>query len=143
VREEINSFVGALRVAEIVVLALALLIAFNSASITVDERTREEATMFAFGYPVRSMMALLTAEAAVTGLLGSLLGLAGGAVVLRWILDVLLARSLPDVAVPAVLDATTIAAVLGLGVAVVALAPLAMVRRLLSMDVASKLRVLE
>jgi hypothetical protein len=63
--------------------------------------------------------------------------------VLRWIVDVLLARSLPDVAVRAVLHGSTIAAVLGLGVAVVALAPLTMLRRLVSMNVASKLRVLE
>ena len=30
-------------------LLLALLIAFNTASINADERAREEATMFAFG----------------------------------------------------------------------------------------------
>ena len=49
----LEQFTGILRVIEVATLLLALLIAFNTASISADERTREHATMFAFGLPPR------------------------------------------------------------------------------------------
>jgi len=143
IRQEIDSFVGILRIAEAAVLALALLIAFNSASITVDERAREEATMFAFGLRLRAVLSMLTTETVLMGLLGTVAGIAGGFLVLRWMIEVLLARTMPDLRIVPVLSTGSIVATLVLGVLVVALAPLAMAKRLRAMDIPSTLRVLE
>ena len=51
-----------LRVIEGAALLIAVLIAFNSASINMDERTREHATMFAFGLPVGTVLRLAVIE---------------------------------------------------------------------------------
>ena len=69
VRELMEQWVGILRVAEVAVLGLALLIAFNTASISADERAREYATMFAYGVPVRTVMRVAVIESAVVGAL--------------------------------------------------------------------------
>ena len=50
------SFTGIFRIVELFVLGLALLIAFNAAAISVDERSREHATMFAFGVTPPSVL---------------------------------------------------------------------------------------
>ena len=62
VRDGINEFIGIFRVIEAAVLLLAVLIAFNSASINIDERAREHATMFAFGVRVRTVMWMAIVE---------------------------------------------------------------------------------
>ena len=143
VRQQLEGVVGILRIVEIGVLLLAAVIAFNSASITVDERVREEATMFAFGLPLRSVLGLLVIESAVTGLLGTAVGLAGGYAVMRWMIDVQLSHAVPELGVYATLTPGSIAAVLVLGVGVVAAAPLLMARRLHRMDIPGALRVVE
>ncbi len=51
IREQIEEFVSIFDVIEGAVLLLALLIAFNSTAINMDERARENATMFAYGLP--------------------------------------------------------------------------------------------
>ena len=75
----LSCFMGAIYVAGLVVTALAfLLIAFNSTSISVDERAREIATMFAFGLPVRTVTRMSMLENLITGVLGTLLGMGLG-----------------------------------------------------------------
>ena len=57
-RDSLGQFTGILNIAAAVSLLLALLIAFNSTSIGVDERSREHATMIAFGLPLRTVLAM-------------------------------------------------------------------------------------
>ena len=99
VRELMEQWVGILRVAEVVVLGLALLIAFNTASISADERAREYATMFAYGVPVRTVMRVAVIESAVVGALAAVVGLGGGYLMLRWIVDIVWPRVQPDLGV--------------------------------------------
>ena len=143
VRELMEQWVGILRVAEVVVLGLALLIAFNTASISADERAREYATMFAYGVPVRTVMRVAVIESAVVGALAAVVGLGGGYLMLRWIVDIVWPRVQPDLGVLLVFEPANLALVLGLGVLAVAAAPLLTVRRLRRMDVPSTLRVME
>ena len=62
-------------------MALALLIAFNSSAIGIDERRRENATMLAFGITNVRTVVLAVAESLIIGVLGTLVGLAGGLLV--------------------------------------------------------------
>ncbi|EIV93630.1 ABC transporter permease [Frankia sp. QA3] len=143
IRALLRSFVGILRIGEVVVLLLAVLIAYNAMSIAVDERRREHATMLAYGLSTRTVLGLTVAESAVMGLVGTLLGIAAGYWALRYTVEVLLAETVPDLGVQAILSGRTLAVVLLLGVGAVAVAPLAAARRVRRMDVPSTLRVIE
>lgn len=143
IRDLMEQFTSILQIVEGAALLLALLIAFNAASISGDERQRENATMLAFGVPVRSVMRVQVLESFAIGVLGSALGLGGGYLLLRWIVDSLWPRVQPDLGVQVVLSPAGLALVLALGVLVVAAAPLLTVRRLRGMDIPSTLRVME
>ncbi|ABW13721.1 protein of unknown function DUF214 [Parafrankia sp. EAN1pec] len=143
IRALLRTFVGILRIAEIAVLLLALLIAYNAMSIAMDERRREQATMLAFGLAPRRVLALAVAESALIGLLGTVIGLVAGYWTLRWTVEVLLADTLPDLGIRAVLSVPTLLTTLLLGVFAVAVAPLLSARRVRRMDVPSTLRVIE
>jgi putative ABC transport system permease protein len=136
----LGEFVGIFQVVEFVVLLLALLIAFNSSSITVDERAREHATMFAFGLRPRYVLSMITLESLATGVLGTIIGVAAGYGVLVWIVDALLPNVMPDVGLAAAVSAGTVATAAVLGVVAVGIAPAFTVRRLRRMDVPSTLR---
>ena len=140
--QALEQFTGILRVIEVAAVALALLIAFNSASITADERTREHATMFAFGVPPRTVTGMAVVENALIGLFGTLVGLAGGFAGLSYIVsgfdDVM-----PDLLVEPVLSTGTAVTALVLGVVVVALSPVLGARRQRRMDIPASLRVTE
>jgi putative ABC transport system permease protein len=142
-RELMEEFVGILRVLEGAVLGLALLIAFNTASINADERAREHATMFAYGVRVRTVMRIAVIESAVIGALATSVGLGGGYLMLKWMIEVLWPRVSPDLGALLVIEPTTLVAAVGLGVLAVAIAPLLTIRRLRRMDVPSTLRVME
>ena len=140
--KRLGQFTGVLRVIELVTLLLALLIAFNTASLSTDERAREYATMFAFGLRTRAVTLMAIAENAVIGLLGTLAGAALGFVALRWMLSGL-GDVMPDLSIEATLSSQTWSTTLVLGVLVVALAPLLNTRRLRRMDIPATLRVVE
>jgi putative ABC transport system permease protein len=140
--DALEQFTGILRVIEVATLLLALLIAFNAASISAEERTREHATMFAFGLPPRVVMSIAVVENALVGLLGTLVGIIGGYAGLRYIVSGF-DEVTPELLVEPTLSATTIVTTLVLGVLVVALAPLLGVRRELRMDIPAALRVVE
>ena len=142
-RDSLGQFTGILNVAAAVSLLLALLIAFNSTSIGVDERSREHATMMAFGLPLRTVLALTTAEAAVTGVLGTLAGLAGGYGLLTWLVSTTIPGVMPELGVTATLTGGSILAALLLGIAAVSVAPLFTLRRMRRMDIPSTLRLVE
>jgi putative ABC transport system permease protein len=143
VRDRLDDFVGVLQLTVLFALALALLIAFNSASISADERARENATMLAFGIPVRRAVGLAVVENLIIGALGTLIGLIGGLLVVGWVVNSTLPDTIPDLGLVIRIGpgSMLVAALVG-GVAV-ALAPLLTWRRLRRMDVPSTLRVVE
>jgi putative ABC transport system permease protein len=138
----LDSFTDIFRVIEAFVLLLALLIAFNAASIGADERAREHATMEAYGVRPRTLLRMSVVESSLVGILGTLVGLGLGLVALGW----LMARSageIPELDFPPTISVASVVATLVLGVLVVALAPLFTARKLRRMDVPSTLRVME
>jgi putative ABC transport system permease protein len=135
-------FTGILRVIEVATVLLALLIAFNTAGISADERTREHATMFAFGLPPRVVMGMAVAENAVIGLLGTLVGVAGGYAGLRYIVSGF-DQVTPELLVEPTLSTRTVLLTLAVGISVVALAPVLSARRDRRMDIPAALRVVE
>jgi putative ABC transport system permease protein len=142
-RGSLDQFTGILNVAAGVALLLVFLIAFNTASIGTDERSREHATMMAFGLPIRTVLGLITTESVLVGILGTILGLATGYGLLAWLTATTIANVMPEIGVTAALSAGTVAAALLLGAGTVAVAPLFTLRRLRHTDVPSTLRVAE
>jgi putative ABC transport system permease protein len=143
IRKEIDRALGILTIVEAAVLLLALLIAFNSASINNDERARDHATMFAFGLPTRSVLRMAVVESAIVGVLGTAFGLLVGWLLVGWIATSLLGETFPDLGITTYLSPSTIAVALGLGILAVALAPVLTIRKLRRMDIPSTLRVME
>jgi putative ABC transport system permease protein len=143
VRDRLDDFVGVLRLTVGFALALALLIAFNSTSISADERARENATMLAFGIPVRGAVGLAIGESVITGLLGTALGLGGGLLVIGWVVRQTLPETLPDLGLVVSISGGSMLAAALVGVIAVSLAPLLTARRIGRMDVPSTLRVVE
>jgi putative ABC transport system permease protein len=143
VKDSLNDFVGIFRVLQLFILLLALLIAYNAASINTDERSREHATLFAFGLPLRRILRMDIIEALLIGLLGTGLGLLGGMAVLQWVTTALIGNTMPDLGLDATLSSQTIGTAILLGVIAVAAAPLLTIRRLRRMDIPSTLRIIE
>jgi putative ABC transport system permease protein len=143
IEDFLGEFVVVLRVVEGAMLVLALLIAFNSASINMDERVREHATMFAFGVPVRTVLRMAIIENLVLGVVATAMGLASGWFLLRLILAIRIPDTVPDIYIPATISTTTLLITLVLGILAVALAPLLTLRRLRRMDVPAALKVFE
>lgn len=142
-KDALDEYFGVLRVAELIVLALALLIAFNAASISVDERSREHATMQAFGLRPRTVLGLVTTEIVLVGVLGTGLGIVAGRWLLGWILVSQLQQTMPELGAVAYVSPETLATAFLLGVVAVALAPLLTARRVSRVDIPSTLRVME
>jgi putative ABC transport system permease protein len=143
IRDELEQVLGVLTVVELAVLLLALLIAFNSASINADERVREEATMFAFGVRVRTVLRIGTVESLVIGVIGTTTGLALGWLLLDWLVTELIPQTFPDLGIVTDVSPRTWITAVVFGVVAVAVAPLFTVRKLWRMDVPSALRVVE
>ncbi|MFI7542231.1 FtsX-like permease family protein [Actinoplanes sp. NPDC049599] len=139
----LDEFVGILQVAAAVTLLLALLIAFNTATISVDERAREHATMLAFGLPPRTVLGMTTVETVLVGGVGTAIGVLGGYLILRWMTATTIPSVLPEIGVSATLSARTVLEALALGVLTVTIAPLFTLRRTRRMDIPSTLRVVE
>ncbi len=143
VRERLNDFLGILRVVEGFALLLALLIAFNSTSISADERARENATMMAYGITPGRTVGIAIAESTMVGILGTAIGIASGIAILNWVLSVTLPETLPDLGVLASVAAGSVLTACAVGIVGVGLAPLLTARRIRRMDVPSTLRVVE
>jgi putative ABC transport system permease protein len=142
-RDTLKEFFDVLRVAELIVLALTLLIAFNSSSISLEERRREHATMLAFGLRPRTVLGMTVTESAVIGLIGTLLGIGLGFQVVRYVMRVQLNDTMPDLRVIPSVSTATIVTALIFGVVAVACAPLLAARRVRRMDIPATLRVME
>ena len=138
-----SQFVGIFQVFEIVVLVLAVLIAFNAASIAVDERRRENATMFAYGVRPRTVVRMLVAESTIVGVVATVVGLVGGFALFRYFITQW-AQTMPEIAIPVQMSPATLLWAVGVGVVAVGLAPLLTApRKLRRMDLPSTLRVME
>ena len=143
VKEQFEQYTGLLNFILVIVLLLALLIAYNTANINMDERRREHATMFAYGLPPRTVLGMAMLESAALGLMATLVGLVAGYGLLQWVVSSLMHNTFPELGVEIVFNPITVVLALALGVAAVAIAPVLTVRRLRKMDVPSTLRVME
>lgn len=143
VKDSLDEFVGVFRVLEGFILLLALLIAYNAASINTDERAREHATLFAFGLPMRRVVQMDVAESVLIGVLGTTVGVVAGLGVLRWFTRVLIAETMPEMGIDVAVSLGTVMTVAGLGIVAVATAPLLTIGRLRRMDIPGALRVVE
>jgi len=141
--DQFEQYTGILAFIVAAVAVLAMLIAYNTASIGMDERRREHATMFAFGVRVRAVLGMAMLESAVLGVISTLLGLAGGWLLLRWMVESLMPRTFPEMGMEIVLTPAALATVAAVGVLSTALAPALAARRLVRMDTPSTLRVME
>ena len=141
--QRMDQFTDVLTVALLIGMGMALLIAFNTSAINADERVREHATMFAFGVGAGRVTRGTMVEAALVGAGATAAGVAGGHLVLRWIVYGVMPETMPDVgSLVAVAPATYGLAALA-GLVVVAAAPLLTLRRLRAVDIPGALRVVE
>ncbi len=143
IRDQFEQYTALLGVIQVAIIALALLIAYNTASINMDERRREHATMFAYGLPVRTVLGMAVVESAILGVIATALGLVGGYLFLQWVMLVLMPNVMPDLGAEIVIKPTSLITAVALGIGSVAIAPVLTVRRLRRMDVPSTLRVME
>jgi putative ABC transport system permease protein len=143
IRDFIGSVLDILNIAQGAVLVLALLIAFNSSSISADERRRQHATMFAFGVPVSRVLRLSFVESLIIGVLSTVLGIGLGFGLLTWIVHSLLPQTVPELSIHTTLSTSTLLTTAGLGIAAVAAAPLFTIRRMRRMAIPDTLRVQE
>ena len=141
--ELIGQFVGILQGVAFFVLMLAVLMAFNSASIGFEERQREHATMFAYGVRVKKALRMAVVENLIIGIVATAIGVAGGVAMIWWVINVSAAETMPDIGLIVEMSPTTLVTVVILGVAAVAIAPLFTVRRMRRMDLPGTLRVME
>jgi putative ABC transport system permease protein len=139
----LSDFLGMIYIVGLVIMLLAFLITFNSTSISVDERAREIATMFAFGLPVRTVTRMSMLENLITGILGTLFGIGLGYLVLVWMMTERMATQMRTISFSITVSPTTLIMAVGIGVVVVALTPLLNMRKMLRMDIPSTLRVME
>lgn len=122
---------------------LAILMAFNLASISLEERRREFATMFAYGMPVRRGLAIAAGENLIIGVLATVLGIVIGMLAIGWMISALFSDTWPEIGLVRNLSLGTYLTAVFAGVFAVSIAPLLLVRRLTRMDVPSTLRVVE
>ena len=142
-RDQFEQYTGILAFILAAVVLLALLIAYNTASINLDERRRETATMFAYGLPVRTVLGMTMLENAVLGVIATVMGLVAGYLMLQWVVIVLMPNTFPELSMEIAFNPLGLALVIAVSVLAVAIAPLLMVLRLRRMDIPSTLRVME
>ncbi len=142
-QEQMGIFTSVIQLIAVLVLVLAVLIAFLTSSISLDARVREHATMFAYGVRIRTALRMAVTESVIIGFVATVVGIAGGLAILSWMTSSLLASTLPDIGLSVVLKPATIVTVVVLGVVAVAVAPLFNVRRMRRLDLPGTLRLVE
>jgi putative ABC transport system permease protein len=128
---------------QVIIAALALLVAFNTSNLAVEERARENATMFAFGIPLKRIVAMGVAESVALATLGVAVGLALGVVVLEWILTTVFPAAIPDLAVLRETTTQSFLVTIAIGLLAAAAAPLFNVRKLRRMSIPDTIRYVE
>lgn len=142
-RDLVRQFVDMLNMLAVFVVILTLLIAFNTASVSADERTREHATLYAFGLRTGTLLRNSMLESLLIGLLGTAFGLLAGWVATAWAVESLMATTIPDIGMSTALSFDTVLVALAVGVVAVVIAPLFTVRRLRRLNIPASLRVVE
>ena len=142
-QDQFEQYTGLLGFILAFVVLLALLIAYNTASINMDERRREHATMLAYGLPARTILGMAMTESAVLGLIATALGMVGGYLMLQWVANVLMPNAFPDLGLQIVFNPASLVTVIALSVIAVAVAPVFTIFRLRKTDIPSTLRVME
>jgi putative ABC transport system permease protein len=143
VEQRMQQFDDILLITVTVAVLMALLIAFNATAINAEERAREHATMFAYGVPTGRVTRAGMIEALIIGALGTLLGIAAGYGVLRWVIETTMPTTMPDVGALTAIGAGTYLLALLTGTVIVTLAPLLTLQRLRRTDIPATLRVVE
>lgn len=143
IRSQLEAFTSVISAFVAPVIILTMLIAFLTASINLDARFREHATMFAFGVRVRTAMAMAVTESSIIGAVATVLGIIGGIAALEWMNRALFASTLPDVGIDITLRTATLVTAVVLGLVAVAIAPLFTARRMRRMDLPGTLRLVE
>lgn len=143
IRTQLEAFTSVINAFVVPVIILTMLIAFLTASINLDARSREHATMFAFGVKVRTALAMAVMESTVMGTVATVLGVIGGVGALEWMNRALFSSTLPDIGFAISLRTATIVTAVVLGVVAVAIAPVFTARRMRRMDLPGMLRLVE
>ncbi len=141
--ELIEMFKSIFDVIQYVVFILAFLLVYNTTTVNIDERTRELATMGAFGTPIRTSSWILMLESMILGILGTGIGFFFFS---PFVVDVLEARvdeAMNEIWLTAFLYPESIMITILIGVVLVTLTPLLSIRKLMKMDLPSALRVIE
>jgi putative ABC transport system permease protein len=128
---------------QVIIAALALLIAFNTSNLAVEERARENATMFAFGIPLKRIVGMGVAESVALAAVGVAVGLALGVAVLEWVLTTVFPAAIPDLAVLRETTTQSYLVTIGIGLFAAAAAPLFNVRKLRRMSIPDTIRYVE
>jgi putative ABC transport system permease protein len=143
VDQTMAQFTDVLIVTVAIAMTMALLIAYNAAAINAEERTRETATMFAYGIRPGGVIRGNILEALLLGALATIVGVAAGYAILGWIINVSMRGTMPDLGTLISISATTYGLAALSGILTVSLAPLLTLRRLRRTDISSALRVVE
>jgi putative ABC transport system permease protein len=143
VSDTMAQFTDVLIITVAIAVIMSFLIAYNSASINAEERTREHATLFAYGVRTERVLGGNAVEAVLTGLLATAVGIGAGYAILRLMIDVSMRNTMPDLGPIISISAITYALAVLAGVVSVTLAPLLTLRRLRHTDIPSSLRVVE
>jgi putative ABC transport system permease protein len=143
VSETMSQFTDVLIITVAIAMIMSFLIAYNSAAINAEERTREHATLFAYGVRTASVIRGNAIEALLTGLLATAVGIGAGYAILRLMVDASMRNTMPDLGTIISISAITYALAMLAGVVSVTLAPLLTLRRLRHTDIPSALRVVE
>jgi putative ABC transport system permease protein len=135
VEQTMSQFTDVLVVTVAIAIIMALLIAYSSAAINGEERTREHATMFAYDVSAARVSAGNVMEALLTGIVATVIGTAAGYAILRWMVDVSMSSTMPDLGTLVSIAPLTYGLAILAGTVSVALAPLLTLGRLRRTDI--------
>ncbi len=139
----IGEFVDMFAVMQVAAVILAVLIAYNSTSISLDERQREMATLFAFGVRIRTALRVSIVENLLMSLVGTALGCGLGILLLVFMMKSVFVEVMSDISITIAPHLATFGVALLVGVLVAVLTPTLNLRKLLRMDIPATLRVME
>ena len=137
----LTTFLPLFSIISILALGIGALLVYNTLTLSLEERRRQLAIAAALGAPPRTILVGTLAEAGLLGLVGGLVGVAGGAVVARPIVNSIGTFIGKASGVPIDVHTSNGTVVIGavLGVAVSVLAAILPARRALKADVAAEL----
>jgi len=143
IRDVLSVVGGMFAVLQVVIGLLALLVAYNSVKVGTDERSRENATMMAYGVTVPTIVSVAVAESALLAVLAAGVGLAVGQGLLAWILESVMPAAVPELAVLRHVRAGSYVMTAVIGIAAMLVAPLMITRQLRRTNLPNALRYVE